>query len=164
MNRHTQHISKPLYCFSLLTWLLNVCFVVVPFFLDVSKLWPVVFFASVAIQGASSGAFSDKTLVPKMSKPYKVIDYCLIITKHISTGLAAIGFISLLVGGGSPEIINETYCLVNHGDIVRYISYEWFVYFSICDMLLFSCGILFFSTYMALRIRTLYCLQHSTAE
>lgn len=164
MNRHTKYISKPLYCFSLLTWFLNICFVVLPFFLDVSGLWFVAVFASVVIQGFSSGAFFDETLVPQMPKPYKAIDDCLILSKYISISLAAVGFISLFIGGGGPEMIGESYCLVNHGEIVRYISDKWFLYFSICEILIFSCGILYFSTNMALRVRAIYCIQNSTTE
>ena len=164
MNKNAKHISKPTYYFSLLTWVLNVFYVVIPFFFDISGLWFVAFFASVLFQGAISGAFYDETLVPKMTKPYKVMDYCLIASKYVSISLATVSFISLLIGGGGPEIMDEAYCLVNHGEIVRYLSIEWFIYFSVCDMLLFSCGILFFSTYMAMRVRALYCIQNSTAQ
>ena len=159
IKKKVKHINKLLYYFSLLTWILNVCFIIIPFFFDISGIWIVGIFISVLIQAIYSGAFYDETLVPKTAKQYKTIDYCLIVSKYISISLAAVGFISLLVGGGSPEIIDEAYCLVNHGDIVRHISEGWFVYFAICEVLLFTCGMLYFSTFIALRIRALYLIQ-----
>ena len=162
MENKAKHINKFIYCFSLITWLANVCFIFIPFFFEVSGFWIVGIFISVLIQGIVSGAFFDETLIPKTAKKHKAIDYCLIVSKYVSISLAAIGFISLLIGGGGPEVIDETYCLINHGEIVQKISEEWFIYFSICEMLLFTCGILYFSTFMALRLRSLYLIQHHT--
>ncbi len=164
MKIKTKHINKLIYYFSLLTWFVNICFIIVPFFFEITRILIVGIFISVLIQAIYSRAFYDETLVPKTTKQYKTIDYCLIVSKYISISLAAIGFISLLIGGGRPEIVDEAYCLVNHGDIVRHISNGWFVYFAICETLLFTCGILYFSTFIALRVRALYCAQNSTAE
>ena len=138
-------------------------FIIIPFFFEVSGIWIVGIFVSVFIQGIVSGAFYDETLVPKMKQKRKMIDYCLVASKYISISFAAVAFASILIGGGGPEIIDEAYCLVNHGDIVREISEGWFMYFTICEMLLFTCGILYFSTLMALRIRALYLIQKQWA-
>ena len=159
MESKAKPINRVIYYFSLLTWIINICFIFIPFFFEVSGIWIVGVFVCVIIQGLVSGAFFDETLVPKTEQKYKTIDYCLIVSKYVSISLAAIGFTSILIGGGGPEIIDETYCLVNHGDIVRQISEGWYIYFTICEMLLFACGMLYFSTFMALRIRALYLIQ-----
>ena len=162
MEKKSKSINKFIYCFSLLTWIINICFIFIPFFFEISGIWVVGIFVSILIQGIVSGAFFDETLVPKIKPKRNIIDYCLITSKYVSISLAAVSFSSLLIGGGGPEIIDEAYCLVNHGDIVRKISEGWFIYFTICEMLLFTCGILYFSTFMTLRIRALYLIQKFT--
>ena len=159
MGKKPKHINKPIYYFSLLTWIANICLVIIPFFCDLSGFWILGIFISILMQGIISGAFFDETHIPKTTEKHATIDHCLFVSKYISILLAAIGFISLLIGGGGPEMIEEAYYLVNHGDIVRQISEGWFIYFVICETLLFTCGTLYFSTIMALRIRVLYLIQ-----
>jgi hypothetical protein len=158
MKNQPRHINRFVYFLSLLTWLMNVCLVFIPFFFDVSGLWLLVIFASVFIQAIASGAFYDETLLPEIHER-KMIDYCLLASKYIAHSLTAISFVSLLIGGGSPDMIDGAYCLVNHGQIIRYISGNWYIYFVICHAFAFTCGMLTFSTMMALRIRGLYLMQ-----
>jgi len=166
VKMRTKRINWFVYYFSMLTWIANICFPLLQFFFDISELWFELWFIgvffSVLIQGIVSGAFYDETLVPEMPVKFKLIDYCLIASKYISFSLFLIGFLSLAIGGGQPEIIDGAYCLVDHGEIVRYISEGWYLYFAVCLVSMFICGILYFSTYMALRIRTLYIIQKIT--
>lgn len=161
MTRTVKRVGKPLYYFSMLTWLLNMILIVISFFFGGSGIWLVAIFASVFIQGIASGAFSDETAVPQAPSPCKILDHCLLVSKYFSGGAMTIGFLSILIGGGGPEVVDGVYCLVNHGDIVRTLSEGWFLYFSICELAMFFCGMLFFSTYMAMRVRGLYRIQNA---
>lgn len=148
---------KILYCFSLLSWILNICFIIMQFFIEISMAWIIVFFASIIIQGIASGAFGDETAIPNVKIKRKFLDYCINISLILAVVITAISGISLLIAGGGPEIINDTYCIVNHGDVVREISSPYLFFFlCICDFMLFNCVILIFSSLMALRIRKVY--------
>lgn len=148
---------KILYCFSLLSWILNIGFIIMQFFIEISMAWIIVFFASIIIQGIASGAFGDETAIPNVKIKRKFLDYCLNISLIIAVVITAISGISLLIAGGGPEIINDTYCIVNHGDVVREISSPYlFLFLCICNFMLANCAILIFSSLMALRIRKLY--------
>lgn len=148
---------KSLYCFSLLSWILNICFIIMQFFIEISMAWIIAFFASIIIQGIASGAFGDKTAIPNVKIKRKFLDYCINISLILAVVITAISGISLFIAGGGPEIINNTYCIVNHGDVVREISSPYlFLFLSICHFMLANCTILTFSSLMSLRIRKLY--------
>ncbi len=152
---------KILYCFSLLSWILNICFIIMQFFIEISMAWIIAFFASIIIQGIASGAFGDETAIPNIKIKRKFLDYCINISLILAVVITAISGISLLIAGGGPEIINDTYCIVNHGDVVREISSPYlFLFLSLCHFMLFNCAILTFSSLMTLRIRKLYLFQH----
>ena len=159
MRNKSRHINKFIYCFSLLTWIINICLIILPFFFEVSGIWVVGIFASILIQAITSSAFGD-TVIPEVKIKPKFLDICLNISLLISIVFSALSGISLLVAGGGPETIDGLYYIVNHGEIIREItSYKLFLFFVVCDSLLFSCGILIFSSLMALRIRKLYLIQ-----
>lgn len=165
--KNNKHISIFLYYLSLSTWILNICLLFLPFFVDLTNLGVVLIllvFVSAIFQAMITGAFGDEELVPKIKRSCKFIDYCLKISKYVSFSLVAISFVSLLIGGGGPDIVEDAYCLVNHGEIVRYISYGWFWYFVICELLLYTCITLYFSTYMAMRVRALYLIGNSKKD
>lgn len=150
---------KILYCFSLLSWILNICFIIMQFFIEISMTGIIVFFASIIIQGIASGAFGDEAAIPNVKIKRKIIDYCINISLILAVVITAISGISLFIAGGGPEIINNTYCIVNHGDVVREISSPYlFLFLSICHFMLANYIILTFSSLMALRIRKLYLL------
>ena len=148
---------KILYCFSLLSWILNFCFITMQFFIEISMAWIIAFFVSIIIQGIASGAFGDEAAIPNVKIKRKIIDYCINISLILAVVITAISGISLFIAGGGPEIINNTYCIVNHGDVVREISSPYlFLFLSICHFMLANCAMLAFSSLMALRIRKLY--------
>ena len=148
---------KSLYCYSLLSWILNICFIIMQFFIEISMAWIIAFFVSIIIQGIASGAFCDETAVPNVKIKRKFLDYCINISLILAVVITAISGISLFIEGGGPEIINDTYCIVNHGDVVREISSPYlFLFLSICHFMLANCAILTFSSLMSLRIRKLY--------
>ena len=160
MEKKSKPINKFIYCFSLLTWIINVCFIIIPFFFEISGIWVVGIFASILIQGITSKAFGDTNAIPEVKIKPKFLDICLNISLLISIIFSALSGITLLIAGGGPETIDGLYYIVNHGEIIREItSYKLFLFFVVCDSLLFSCGILIFSSLMALRIRKLYLIQ-----
>ena len=160
MRNKSRHINKFIYCFSLLTWIINICLIIIPFFFEVSGIWDVGIFASILIQGITSKAFGDNSAIPEVKIKPKFLDICLNISLLISIVFSALSGISLLVARGGPETIDGLYYIVNHGEIIREItSYKLFLFFVVCDSLLFSCGILIFSSLMALRIRKLYLIK-----
>ena len=159
MEKKSKPINKFIYCFSLLTWIINVCFIIIPFFFEVSGIWVLGVLASVLIQAITSSAFGD-TVIPDVKIKHKFLDICLNISLLVSIITLVICGVSLFAAGGGPETIDGLFYIVDHGEIVRKItSYKLFLFFVICDSLLFSCGILIFSSLMALRIRKLYLIQ-----
>ena len=159
MEKKSKPINKFIYCFSLLTWIINICFIIIPFFFEVSGIWVLGVFASVLIQAITSSTFGD-TVIPDVKIKHKFFDICLNISSLVSIITSVICGVSLFAAGGGPETIDGLYYIVNHGEIIREItSYKLFLFFVVCDSLLFSCGILIFSSLMALRIRKLYLIQ-----
>ena len=159
MEKKSKPINKFIYCFSLLTWIINICFIIIPFFFEVSGIWVLGVFASVLIQAITSRAFGD-TVIPDVKIKHKFLDICLNISLLVSIITSVICGVSLFAAGGGPETTDGLFYIVNHGEIVREItSYKLFLFFVICESLLFSCGILIFSSLMALRIRKLYLIQ-----
>ena len=159
MEKKSKPINTFIYCFSLLTWIINICFIIIPFFFEVSGIWVLGVFASVLIQAITSSAFCD-TVIPDVKIKHKFLDICLNISLLVSIITSVICGVSLFAAGGGPETIDGLFYIVDHGEIVREItSYKLFLFFVICDSLLFSCGILIFSSLMALRIRKLYLIQ-----
>ena len=160
MEKKSKPINKFIYCFSLLTWIINVCFIIIPFFFEISGIWVVGIFASILIQGITSKAFGDTNAIPEVKIKPKFLDICLNISLLVSIITSVICGVSLFAAGGGPETIDGLFYIVDHGEIVREItSYKLFLFFVICDSLLFSCGILIFYSLMALRIRKLYLIQ-----
>ena len=159
MEKKSKPINKFIYCFSLLTWIINICFIIIQFFFEVSGIWVLGVFASVLIQAITSSAFGD-TVIPDVKIKHKFLDICLNISLLVSSITSVICGVSLFAAGGGPETIDGLFYIVDHCEIVREItSYKLFLFFVICDSLLFSCGILIFSSLMALRIRKLYLIQ-----
>ncbi len=159
MKNKSKGINRFVYYFSMLAWITNICFIFIPFFFEVSGIWVLGVFASVLIQAITSNAFGD-TVIPDVKIKPKFLDICLNISLLVSIITSVVSGVSLFVAGGGPETIDGLYYIVNHGEIIREItSYKLFLFFVICDSLLFSCGILIFSSLMALRIRKLYLIQ-----
>ena len=160
MEKKSKPINKFIYCFSLLTWIINICLIIIPFFFEVSGIWVIGIFASILIQGITSKAFGDTNAIPEAKIKPKFLDICLNISLLVSIITSVICGVSLFAAGGGPETIDGLFYIVDHGEIVREItSYKLFLFFVICDSLLFSCSILIFSSLMALRIRKLYLIQ-----
>ncbi len=165
MKKRAAHISKTIYIFSLLTWLIHIAFIAVSVFLEIPAVWVVTLFFSVFIQGIVSGALSGDTAIPHTNTKRTFLDFCLNISFLVSAVFAVLGGISLLIAGGGPEIIDGSYFIVNNGEIVREVSSaSLFTYFCICDFLIFNCGMLIFTSLMALRIRKLYLFQTSVGR
>ena len=59
------------------------------------------------------------------------LDYVLVFSKIIAILGMAISGISLFVSGGGPEIIDDKFCVINHGEMIRIIS-EKMVHIFIC--------------------------------
>ncbi len=154
------HISKVLYYISLFVWGLNIICAVGELFINVPGIWIIVVFIAVLIEGVCSGAFGDESIFPDSLGHKRFLDYCLIVSAVISIGCSVLCGGALLLVGGGPEIVDGTYCIVSHGEIVRTLfSPGWYLFFVVCDKLWFGCGILIFSSIMALRIRTLFRTQ-----
>lgn len=154
-----------LYRLSLFTWLANIALIVINLFVDLSGISFICLFASVVLQVFLSGVISKNSMTNENEEPVKRtrFDLAVSISQITSFLVSTVGFISILLAGGSPEIVNETYCLVEHGEVVRTVSKNWFVYLSVCEYCLQFFGILVFSTLMFSMIRALYLTQ-TTAQ
>ncbi|MGN1444797.1 MAG: hypothetical protein ACI4WV_00760 [Eubacteriales bacterium] len=152
-----------LYRLSLFTWLANIALIVINLFVDLFGISIICLFVSVVLQGFLSGVFATNSMTLEEPVPKTRLDLAVSISQIISLLVSAVGFISILLAGGSPEIVNEAYCLVNHGEVVRTVSKNWFVYLSVCEYCLQFFSILIFSTFMFSKIRGLYLTQ-TTAQ
>ena len=88
MRNKSRHINKFIYCFSLLTWIINICLIIIPFFFEVSGIWVVGIFASILIQGITSKAFGDNSAIPEVKIKPKFLDICLKDEKGADRSLA----------------------------------------------------------------------------
>ena len=137
-----------------MTWIANISFVILYFFLEFSAIWILPIFISNFLQVLFFIKNTDCS--GEEIKPYALIDHLLNISKYISMCATALSFISLLVVQGGPEVVNGAYCIVDHGEVVRTVSKNWFFYFTLCEDFLFIFGILIFSSSITQEIRTLY--------
>ena len=117
-------------------------------------------FLSVVLQGWLSGAFSESKYKAEKSNQKDFLDIAVFISGVVAKVGMAVGFVSLMISGGGPEIVDGVYCVVSHGDILYDISRNLYVYLSVCEYMLMFCGLLVFTTYMFNRIRNLYRLQN----
>jgi len=117
-------------------------------------------FLSVVLQGWLSGAFSEGKYKAEKYNQKDFLGIAVFISGVIAKVGMAVGFISLMISGGGPAIVDGAYCVVNHGDIVRNISQNLYLYLSVCEYMLMFCGLLIFTTYMFNRIRNIYLLQN----
>ena len=154
-------ISKWLYIFSLYTWLANMAFIIINLFVDMFAISVVLLFVSVALQGIFSGAFSNNDFALEKTANKTWLDCMVLISKILSAFGMGIGAGSLFIAGGGPEIVGEEYCIVNHGAVVRVISGNWYIYFSVCQYLMLFFGMLIFTTFMFARIRSIFLMQSS---
>lgn len=77
-------------------------------------------FFSVLFQGFALNAFGkqddeDDENVPKF-------DTILFWSQIVIGPLALLCFATLLLVGGGPDMVDGNYCIVNHGEIIRYVS------------------------------------------
>ncbi len=152
-------ISRFLYAASLFIWFFSLFNVVLQLITGmIGWLWIAIFFANI-IQGFFSGAFREDRAVPANALPKKFLDRCIGISQGLSITCSLLCLLILLGSGGGPEIVNGDYCIVNHGELVQTISKNLYWHLTICERLLFACGILVFSSSMTKRIRTFYLLQ-----
>lgn len=154
-----KHINPALYIFSLVVWGFNLFCCIFHYFIEIPSPWIIVVFACVLIEGICSGAFSGEPAIPDGAFKKRFLDYCLFISNIVGYCASLFGFLAILIAGGRPEEINGVYFIVDHGDIVRTITEGWYIFFLICEVMIFTFGLLIFSSLMAMRIRKLYVLQ-----
>lgn len=156
-----KHISPALYIFSLVVWGFNLFCGVFHYFINISGLWMIAVFISVLIEGICSGAFNGEPAIPDGVYKKRFLDYCLSISSLVARCASVFGFAAILIAGGTPQEIDGVYCVVNHGDIVRTVSEGWYLFLLVCEVFIFTFGLLIFSSLMAMRIRKLYVMQKS---
>ena len=154
-----KHINPVLYIFSLLVWGFNLFCCIFHYFIEIPPTWIIVVFVCVFIEGIWSGAFSGEPAIPDGAYKKRFLDYCLIISSIVARCAAVFGFVAILIAGGGPEEIDGVYCIVNHGDIVRTVTEGAYIFFLVCEVMIFTFGLLIFSSMMAMRIRKMYVLQ-----
>lgn len=154
-----KHINPVLYIFSLVVWGFNLFCCIFHYFIEIPPTWIIVVFVCVFIEGIWSGAFSGEPAIPDGAYKKRFLDYCLIISSIVARCVAVFGFVAILIAGGGPEEIDGVYCIVNHGDIVRTVTEGAYIFFLVCEVMIFTFGLLIFSSMMAMRIRKMYVLQ-----
>ena len=158
-SKKPKSISKLLYLFAILLWVINLTYSVMRLFFELSLAWNLLFFIAVIIVGILSNAFNDENAFPDITYSKKFLDYCLTVSLIISVICAVASGLCLLIAGGGPKIVDDAYYIYNNGQMVRPISEQQFLFFSVCESLVFSCVVLIFSSAMAKRVHTMYSLQ-----
>ena len=158
-SKKPKSISKLLYLFAILLWVINLTYSVMRLFFELSQAWNLLFFIAVIIVGILSNAFNDENAFPDITYNKKFLDYCLTVSLIISVICAVVSGVCLLIAGGGPKIVDDAYYIYNNGQMVRPISEQQFFFFSVCESLIFSCVVLIFSSAMAKRVHTMYSLQ-----
>jgi len=154
-----KRISQALYIFSLVMWGFNLFCCMFHYFIEIPPPWIVVVFVCVFIEGIWSGAFSGEPAIPEGVYRKRLLDYCLISSNIVAYCAAAFGFLTILIAGGRPEEIDGVYCIANHGDSVRTLTEGSYIFFLVCEVMIFTFGLLIFSSMMAMRIRKMYVLE-----
>ena len=153
-------IHRSLYTFSLATWIANWVLSIINLLVDIRVISFMLLFLSVVLQGWLSGDFFKSKYKAEKSNQKDLLDITVLISGVIAKVGMAVGFVSLMISGGGPAIVDGVYCVVSHGDILYDISRNLYVYLSVCEYMLMFCGLLVFTTYMFNRIRNLYRLQN----
>lgn len=155
----TPRASMFLYLFSLVVWVVSLLFLGASIFCDTSLIFWVLIFIAVIFEAFKSGTFSSNNEETGEDVKMNWFDYCLLAVGFGGALCFALCFVSGIFAGGTPEFINGSYCIIDHGDFVKYISKEWFVYYSTCDNLMFNFILIIFSSLLAFRIRGIYISQ-----
>ncbi len=112
--------GKLLCAVSYATWIMGIMAVISSIVLPQYTLWfSLPIFISVIVQGILLNAFQkqddDEEDTPKFDNILFWIQIGVVI-------LAVLGFASMMLIGGGPEMVDGNYCIVSHGDVVRYIT------------------------------------------
>ena len=113
--------GKPLCVVSYATWIMGIMAVISAIVLPQYTLWfSLPLFLSVLIQGILLNVFQkqdddEEENTPKFDTVLFWIQIGVVI-------LAVLGFASMMLIGGGPDIVDGEYCIVSHGDVVRYIT------------------------------------------
>ena len=153
-------IHRSLYTFSRATWIANWVLGIINLLVDIKVISFILLFLSVVLQGWLSGDFPRGKYKAEKSNQKDLLDIAVLISGVIAKVGMAVGFISLMISGGGPAIVDGVYCVVSHGDILYDISQNLYLYLSACEYMLMFCGLLVFTTYMFNRIRNIYLLQN----
>ena len=119
---------------------------------------------AIAIGSFFTGIVLFKSQIPFIAFPFIVVDFILYNCytgsssiplnrqKKVSLvlyvlGIVAfgIGFTTLFIAGGGPEVIDNRYYIVNHGEIIKEITYIAFRFLQLCETALSGGLILSFS-------------------
>lgn len=162
-RKHCKKVERRLYIFSLVVWFVDLLTVLFAPIFGAEKISMTVFFLTFAVlilQGVQTGTFEglskDTELVPR-----RFFDRFLSAVGTLSLLVAIIGMGITMVNGGGPKIVDGTYYIVSHGDLVKEIT-EWqYRVFSYTEQLFMSSGMLYFSTFMFGNVRYLYRLHYA---
>ena len=159
-------ISKRTLRFAWIAWFFHIGWVLLSIFIRSEAIFLpfLVFFIILLSEAALSGALHRDLPETEPSPHRDRIDACLNTVMVASLLLAAFCFGMLLLNKGGPEQIDGIYYVVNHGDIIREISRNYYLFLSFCESLLASAGTLGMHTPLLHRIRNLYRLQNEMAR
>ncbi len=157
------HISKRVLRFAWIAWFAHIGWVILSILVwnRAIALPFLVFFIIILSEAVLSGALRRDLPETEPSPLRDRIDVCLNTVMAASLLLAAFCFGMLLLNKGGPEQIDGVYYVANHGDIIREISRNHYLFLSFCESLLASAGTLGMHTPLLHRIRNLYRLQNT---
>lgn len=123
---------KGLYYSALLNWIVGICLVPLTLLFRISSLWLVgSFLCSFVLCWL---LINRGVELPRLSKTYRGFDRFLGIFLIVLLIPDAVAFVSIILAGGGPELVDGIRCLVSHGEVVtQNISPAWFLYLTLCE-------------------------------
>ena len=119
------HAGKRIYYFSIVVWILNIiaCLLCtfIPQFAEHNTYFFTFFFVTYLFEAVEANLFKIKKI---KSKHKTFFDYCITITLLFGISCAILSFIVSTINGGIVTIRYGKYCVMNHSELVKFITEE----------------------------------------
>lgn len=130
--------DKWLYSCSRVLWALSALYAVIQLFIPYCPLPALILICVLLFLSLLSSMHKELNLWP--GRPLLPIDLAVIVTGIAGAIMAVLCFIVLF--DGYPEIVDGVYSIVNHGNFVRQVTQNEYRWLTLCNKMLFPCGLL----------------------
>lgn len=144
-----------LYALSVAFMGLMLLYVLLLLFFELRPELPVIALIPLIVLQLAAGMFGKDTPRPRLSRPYRPLDLLLLAVRTLAF-IAFLFFFFSLWNGGSPEQVDGAYCLMSHGEVVRYVEEAEYRFYALCERIAFPCALLAISAEGAVFTRCRY--------